>query len=69
VRLQGAIKFWNSEKGFGFASRDDGGTDVFCHINEVNSDVDDLLRGARIEFEIGTGRNGKSEAKNIRVIT
>jgi CspA family cold shock protein len=61
---------WNSPKGFGFLSRDDGGEDMFAHITQTPEEFDELSRGTRVSFEIGpASRNPtKNEAKNIHII-
>lgn len=63
----GTVKFFNSEKGFGFISREDG-DDVFVHFSQIQSDgYKSLEDGQRVEFEVGQGRKGE-EAQNVRVI-
>lgn len=67
--LTGTIKTWISARGFGFIQRDDGQADIFCHINQVVEDVEDLRTGQRVQFEPGINpRNGKAEARDVRVI-
>ena len=63
----GTVKFFNSEKGYGFISRPDG-DDLFVHYSNIEGEGRrDLEDGQNVEFEIGEGRKG-DEARNVRVI-
>jgi len=65
--MQGTVKFFNSEKGYGFISRE-GGNDVFVHHTSiVGTGFKNLAEGQTVEFEIGQGRKG-DEAQNVRVV-
>ncbi|MEY9965137.1 CspA family cold shock protein [Streptacidiphilus sp. MAP12-16] len=64
----GTVKWFNSEKGFGFIAQDGGGADVFAHYSNINAQgYRELLEGQAVEFEIAQGQKGP-QAENIRVI-
>jgi CspA family cold shock protein len=64
----GTVKFFNSQKGFGFIAPDDGGADVFVHISAVErAGMSPLVEGQKLSFDVVTNsRNGKSNADNLR---
>ncbi|HZQ58796.1 MAG TPA: cold shock domain-containing protein [Acidimicrobiales bacterium] len=63
----GTVKFFNSEKGYGFITREQGG-DVFVHYSNIQGDgYKSLSEGQRVEFDVAPGRKGE-EAQNVRVI-
>ncbi|MDG2026235.1 MAG: cold-shock protein [Acidimicrobiales bacterium] len=65
--MQGTVKFFNSEKGFGFISRE-GEDDVFVHFSNIAGDgFKNLDEGQTVEFDVAPGRKG-DEAQNVRVI-
>ncbi len=65
--MQGTVKFFNNEKGFGFISRE-GGEDVFVHYSNIAGDGHKLLdEGQKVEFDVGPGRKGE-EARNVRSV-
>ena len=62
----GTVKFFNTDKGFGFIQPDDGSPDSFVHITAVQaSGMSTLDKDQRLSFEIETGRNGKQSAVNL----
>lgn len=66
---QGIVKWFNSEKGFGFIAQDGGGPDVFVHYSAVSgSGFRSLDEGQRVEFEIGQGQKGP-QAQDVRVVS
>jgi len=55
---QGTVKWFNSEKGFGFIAVDEG-ADVFVHYSAIESDgYRSLEEGQRVEFEVSQGQKG-----------
>jgi CspA family cold shock protein len=64
----GTVKFFNSTKGFGFITPDNGGIDVFVHISAVErAGLRSLLEGQKVSFDVvKDNRNGKSAAENLQ---
>ena len=57
--MQGTVKWFNSEKGFGFIAPDEGGADVFVHYSAIQSSgYRSLEENQRVEFEITQGQKG-----------
>lgn len=62
----GTVKFFNSMKGFGFITRDDGKEDAFVHISAVErSGLSGIEEGDRFEFDLEVDRRGKHSAVNL----
>jgi cold shock protein len=66
--MQGTVKWFNSQKGFGFIQPDEGGNDVFVHISAVErAGLRTLNEGQKISFDVvADRRSGKSSADNLR---
>lgn len=61
----GTVKFFNSQKGFGFITPDEGGKDVFVHISAVEkAGMRSLGEGQKVGYEVVTER-GKTAASNL----
>ena len=60
VAQRGTVKWFNSQKGFGFIQPEGGGNDVFVHISAVEqAGLSQLNENQRVSFETETGRNGR----------
>lgn len=67
ARTQGAVKWFNESKGFGFI-QEDGGDDVFVHFSAIQSDgFKTLNEGDRVEFDVIAGDKGKQAANVTRI--
>jgi CspA family cold shock protein len=66
----GTVKWFNSQKGYGFVQPDDGGKDVFVHISAVErAGLRDLREGQKVAYEITQDRRtGKSSADQLKEI-
>lgn len=67
---KGTVKWFNSQKGFGFIQPDDGSKDVFVHISAVErAGMSNLNEGQKISFDlVADRRTGKSSADNLRAV-
>jgi CspA family cold shock protein len=66
----GTVKFFNTQKGYGFIVQDDGGPDVFVHISAVErAGMHQLNEGQKLSFDVQPDRrSGKSAAENLQAI-
>jgi CspA family cold shock protein len=66
----GTVKWFNSQKGFGFIQPDNGGSDAFVHISAVErAGLGMLSEGQKIEFDlVADRRSGKMSADNLKKI-
>jgi cold shock protein len=66
----GKVKWFNSQKGFGFIEPEAGGTDVFVHISAVEqAGLSNLAEGQRISYEeLRDPKRGKTSAANLKLV-
>lgn len=65
--MQGTVKWFSDEKGYGFISPEDG-DDVFVHYSGIQSEgFRTLAEGQRVEFEVTQGNKGP-QATNVRIV-
>lgn len=63
----GVVKFYNSQKGFGFIQPDDGSKDVFVHATALEAaGISSLSEGQKVSFDV-VSEKGKTKAGNLRV--
>lgn len=64
--MKGHVKWFNSQKGWGFLTRDDGGGDVFVHYSKITMQgFKTLKQGDEVEFDLEEGEKG-SIATNVK---
>ncbi len=67
--ITGTVKFFNTTKGYGFISPENGEKDVFVHISAVQrSGLQGLYEGDKVTYELETGRDGKVSATNLQLL-
>ena len=64
TKNQGTVKFFNSEKGFGFIKHDDSNKETFVHVSGL---VNDVKEGDKVEFDLQEGKKGMN-AVNVKLI-
>ena len=68
--MQGTVKFYNAEKGYGFIAPDGGDKDVFVHVTALRrSAIDGLREGQRIAFETEPDKRGRGlQADHVKFL-
>jgi CspA family cold shock protein len=65
MRINGTVKWFSDEKGFGFITRDDGEKDVFCHHSAIQGEgFKSLAEGQKVDFDVVDGQKGPA-AENV----
>ncbi len=65
----GTVKFFNTERGYGFIAPEDGSKDAFVHISALErAGISSLSEGQKVEYEVQPGRDGKSSAENLKLV-
>ena len=68
VMATGTVKWFNSQKGFGFIAPDSGGKDLFFHHSDIQMEgFKNLSDGQAVEFEVGEGKKGPC-AQNVKAV-
>ena len=65
----GTVKWFNTRKGFGFITPDDGSKDAFVHISAIErAGLPTLADGQRVQYELQAGDNGRSSAEDLVLV-
>lgn len=68
MRIQGTVKWFNGEKGFGFITREDGEKDCFVHHSAISGEgFKNLTEGERVEFDVVQGQKGPAAENVVRM--
>ena len=65
MRIEGTLKFWNDERGFGFIEPTLGGQEIFVHVKAFDVRLGRPQIGQRLTFEIELSAEGKKRAKRV----
>lgn len=65
---KGTVKWFNSQKGFGFIQPDGGSKDIFLHISAVErAGLTSVGEGQKVTFDLERGRDGRESASNLQL--
>ncbi len=65
---QGKVKWYNSEKGYGFIAPDEGGKDVFVHVSALQrAGIQGLQDDQAVKYELEEGRDGRQSAADLEL--
>jgi len=68
MKIEGTIKTWNDDRGFGFIEPSLGGQEIFVHIKAFNGLRDRPQVGQRVAFGVATGADGKKRAQDVELV-
>jgi len=63
-KIHGTVKFFNSEKGFGFIKHDDSDKETFVHVSGL---IDEIKENDKVEFDLQNGKKGMN-AVNVKLV-
>ncbi|MDA8584696.1 cold-shock protein [Rhodobacteraceae bacterium] len=65
----GTVKWFNTQKGFGFIAPEQGSKDIFVHISALEqAGIQQLDDGQAVTFDIEAGRDGRESASNLALV-
>ncbi|HZL59374.1 MAG TPA: cold-shock protein [Stellaceae bacterium] len=65
----GTVKWFNSQKGYGFIAPESGGKDVFVHISALErAGIGSLNEGQKVNFDLEQSQQGRTSAVNLKVV-
>ncbi len=68
--IKGTVKFFNATKGFGFIEPEDGSKDAFVHVTALErAGITGLAEGQKVTYDLEEGRDGKTSATNIQIVS
>lgn len=67
TKSKGTVKFFNSQKGFGFITPDNGSKELFVHVSNIIGDARSIQEGQKVEYVEGPGRRGP-EATEVTLL-
>ena len=66
--INGKVKFFNDQKGFGFIAPEDGSKDAFVHVSALEKvGLSTLAQDQRVSYDLETDQRGKTSAVNLQV--